>query len=64
MGEPEALDEMQRDAQQAVAVKSAEQALAAAFAGLVEEDMQLLKEPGADAGGLTIVYQVRDASWP
>jgi hypothetical protein len=66
LADPEALGEMEQQAQQAAAAADAEQALAAAFAGLLCDDSKLLQEPPAEAGGLTVLYEVRGAviCWP
>jgi hypothetical protein len=61
LADPEALGEMKQQAQQAAAAASAEQALAAAFAGLLCDDSKLLQQPAAEAGGLTVLYEVRGA---
>jgi hypothetical protein len=53
---------MEQQAQQAAAAASAEQALAAAFAKLLCDDSKLLQEPPAEAGGLTVLYEVRSAA--
>jgi predicted house-cleaning NTP pyrophosphatase (Maf/HAM1 superfamily) len=61
LADPEALGEMEQQAQQAAAAASAEQALVAAFAGLLCDDSKLLQKPAAEAGGLTVLYEVRGA---
>jgi hypothetical protein len=58
MADPEALGEMEQQAQQAAAAASAEQALAAAFAGLLCNDSKLLQVAPAEPGGLTVLYEV------
>lgn len=59
MADPEALGDMEQQAQQAAAAASAEQALAVAFAGLLCDDSKLLQEAPAEPAGLTVLYEVR-----
>jgi hypothetical protein len=58
MTDPEAVGELEQQAQQAAAAASAEQALAAAFAGLLCDESKLLQQAPAELGGLTVLYEV------